>query len=195
MLLGLSGRKQSGKSTLAKYLWQKHDFHEMSWAEPLKEIIGRQLLGLTREQVYGSSKDKETVDAFWGKSPRHLLQVIGTDCFRKQVDPDFWVKICLRNIDELHRNQFARAATRPEKSVVFSDCRFPNELKAIESRGGVNIRVVREDWGVVDNHESETALDDYPFTEIITAKSGDVESLKLQLDLILSRYNYKKNAI
>lgn len=186
MLISLSGRKQSGKSTLAKYLQTHHKFMELSWAEPLKEIIGRKLLGLTFEQVYGSNRDKETVDPFWGKSPRELLQIIGTECFRKQVDPDFWVKIGSKRVQQIRQDEFPQ-----EARLVFSDTRFPNEVRAVESLMGINIRVVREDLPATDEHESETALDDYPFKEIISAKSGQIDSLKLQLDLILSRYGLK----
>src|SRR5262245_32458617 len=138
MLISFSGKKQSGKSTLTKYLQTQYRFQELSWAEPLKEIIGRKLLGLTFEQVYGSSRDKETVDPFWGKSPRELLQLIGTECFRKQIDPDFWVKIGEKKIHQIRRDEFPQ-----EAKLVFSDTRFPNEVMAIERLMGINIRVIR----------------------------------------------------
>lgn len=177
LLVGLSGKKQSGKSTLAKYLEEKHAFFEYGWADPLKQIIGMDLMGLTVDQVYGSNKDKETIDAFWGKSPRQLLQIIGTECFRKQVDPDFWVKVGVRQFTNFR-----------DRNIVVPDCRFPNEIEAIKNEGGIVIRVVREDWTVKDEHESETALDNYDFEHIVTAKTGEIESLQLQTELILSKY-------
>lgn len=177
LLVGLSGKKQSGKSTIARYLGEKHAFFEYGWADPLKQVIGIELMGLTVDQVYGSNKDKETVDTFWGKSPRHLLQIIGTECFRKQVDPDFWVKVGIKHF-----------TTFKDRNIVIPDCRFPNEVEAIKKLGGVVIRVVREDWTVKDEHESETALDNYNFEHVVTAKTGELESLQLQTELILSNY-------
>lgn len=177
LLVGLSGKKQSGKSTLARYLEEKHAFFEYGWADPLKQIIGMDLMGLTADQVYGSNKDKETVDPFWNKSPRHLLQIIGTECFRKQVDPDFWVKVGVRQFNNFR-----------DRNIVVPDCRFPNEIEAIQKEGGIVIRVVREDWTVKDEHESETALDSYDFEHIVTAKTGEIDSLQLQVELILSKY-------
>ena len=127
MIIGLAGKKQNGKSTVADYLTVDHKFVEVSWAGPLKQIIGMGLLGLKEHQVYGTLEDKETVDEFWGKSPRELLQIIGTDCFRNLVDPEFWVKVGIRDINLMTNSGF---------DVVVSDCRFPNEIEAIKNLGG-----------------------------------------------------------
>jgi dephospho-CoA kinase len=37
ILIGLTGKKQSGKSTVADYLVQHFQFTELSFAKPLKE--------------------------------------------------------------------------------------------------------------------------------------------------------------
>ena len=63
---------------------------------------------------------------------------------------------------------------------VVTDVRFPSEADAIREHGGILIRVNR-DTGYVDNHPSETALDDYmDFDYIITNDNLDdtIEKVK-----------------
>ena len=67
---------------------------------------------------------------------------------------------------------------------IITDVRFPNEVEAIEKRGGFVIRVNRK-WNPcycghttvceclpMDEHESETALDDHSFEEVINNDSS-----------------------
>lgn len=177
LLIGLSGKKQSGKSTIANHLFEKYNFGEISWAGPLKEKIGIDLMGLTPEQVYGTEEQKTTADLFWGKSPRELLQIIGTDCFRNLVHPDFWVKVGERKIQERLNGGV---------DVSVSDCRFPNEIETIKKLGGIAVRVIRTDRENYDNHPSETALDNYNnWDYVIQAGSGDIDGLKYRIEQIV----------
>ena len=176
MLISLSGKKQSGKSTITNDLCQA-GWIEVSWAEPLKENIGAGLFGLSREQLYGSEQDKERVDPRWGMSARYILQLVGTDMFRKQICDDFWVKLGKRRIEH-----FLTVG-----SVVVSDTRFPNELEAVQSLGGHTVNVVRIGQINVDPHPSETALDTATFDHIISAESGALT------DLIEQMHEYIKN--
>jgi hypothetical protein len=178
LLFGLSGKKQSGKSTVAIYLKEKYNFLEVSWADPLKQIVGKKLLGLTEFQVNGPMEKKEAIDPFWGKSPRELLQIIGTDCFRDQVHPDFWVKIGMRKIQQHLEDGY---------SVVVTDCRFPNELSAIKNLAGHSVRISRPDQVNKDRHPSELALDSFEHDYNISAESGDIDGLKFQIKQVLEK--------
>ena len=51
-IIGLCGKKQSGKSTVTNFLKNSYGFYEISFAYPLKEIIGRELFGLNDDQLY-----------------------------------------------------------------------------------------------------------------------------------------------
>ena len=87
ILIGLVGKKNSGKTTVADYLAEKYSFTKISIADPLKQMIVKAGLA-SYEEVYKT------------KPPyvRELLQKIGTDIFRKQVDDNFWVKKCIVRI-------------------------------------------------------------------------------------------------
>jgi hypothetical protein len=65
-------------------------------------------------------------------SPRLALQVIGTDALRNNFHQDLWF-LTLRN--RIYKN--------PDKNVVISDVRFPNEIKFIQDQGGTLIKVNR----------------------------------------------------
>lgn len=183
-VLGLSGKKHSGKSTVAKHLVEKHGFYEMSWADPLKMHIGMSIMGFTFDQVYGERK--EVVDEYWGDTPRAFLQKIGTDLFRDQLDTDFWVKAGKRHIAKLQEGG--------HNKIVVSDCRFPNEVEAITQMGGRSIRVTRENYHVPDFHASETALDGFKFDGVISAESGNVEMLLVRAEQMLEWFRIKYDA-
>jgi len=196
MILGLSGKKQAGKSIVAKQLVEKHGFTEIIYAEPLKELIGKQLLGLTHGQLYGDA-EKDLKDPLWKRTPRQLIQLIGTECFRAIVDADFWVKIAFKKIDKLHKQGV--------KDFVITDCRFPNEIEAVEYfEHGHTVRIIRNNYGFpnFDFHPSEIALDHWKFDYTIIAESGDIAGLQLRIDQIVEilrradlRERGKNNAI
>ena len=75
MIISLSGKKRAGKSITASHLVSK-GWVEVSWAYPLKEIIGRELFGLSTNQMYGTAKDKESLIEEWGMSARQILQIV-----------------------------------------------------------------------------------------------------------------------
>jgi hypothetical protein len=64
-------------------------------------------------------------------TPRWVLQYWGTEVCRKSFHDDIWIAA----LENKLRNS--------EDDVVISDCRFPNEIKAIRKAGGMVIRVVR----------------------------------------------------
>jgi len=177
MIISLSGKKRSGKSSVATYLTKKYGFVEVSWAAPLKEIIGRQLFGLTTEQLYGTEAEREAIDLRWGMSPREILQKVGTDLFRVYFMDDFWVRIGVERI----KNEVANG-----HNVVISDTRFPNELKAAEELGSKTIRMKRPDMVSADYHDSETSLDDASFEYDISATTGHLNNVYLVIDSIVS---------
>ena len=178
MIIGLAGKKQSGKSSVATYLIETHGFVDYSWAFPIKEIIGKQIFGLTDEQMYGPESIKEKTLKEWGMSPRKILQLIGTDMFRRLIREDMWVYLGLKNITKLQAAGY---------NIVIPDCRFPNELKAVKDLGGEVGRVIRIGQESEDAHESETALDLYEDWDVeFSAVLGDLPGLYFQADCYLA---------
>lgn len=151
MIIGVSGKRGSGKDTLSNYLVER-GFKKVSFAAPLKAHV-RHFFGWTEEHTDG--KLKEVIDPRWGVSPRQAMIAVGQ--FYRQFDPLFWVKLAFSNI--------------PENAVI-SDVRFINEADYIKSQGGIIARLERrKDLNIYGPDEildiSETQLDNYAFNEVL----------------------------
>jgi len=146
-----------------------------SFASALKEITVS-LFGLKYEQVYGTEAHKTQVlphirwenmpgivtdekkwDAvknkkieglsYHKKGPmtvRDFLQYLGTDVMRRIYEP-IWVQAC---IEDIRREEPLLA--------VIDDCRFINEIEAIQAEGGKVVGLSRSPFE--DSHASEQAI-------------------------------------
>jgi dephospho-CoA kinase len=146
MIVGLIGKKGHGKDTFADYLVKEYGFVKLSFAEPLKRVC-KELFLLTDRQLY-DCHEKEKVDERWGKSPRQLMQIIGTDILRKYYDEDIWVNLLLKNMEQ-----------NLNKNIVICDIRHPNELDAVmsfqKSQDVKIYRIERDNYTISDSHITE----------------------------------------
>ena len=122
-----------------------------SFADPLKQDVCINVLGLTYNQCYGSDKYKnEFVDCLWPNTnnrmtAREVMQYIGTDIFRA-IKKDVWTSAI---ISKINKDQSSLA--------IITDCRFPNEVECIKENNGYAIRLTRSPYE--SEHISETVLD------------------------------------
>jgi hypothetical protein len=140
MIIGICGFIGSGKDTVADYLVNFHEFRRESFASTLKDAVAA-VFGWDRMLLEGRTKEarewREQRDEWWSNrlgqdiTPRWVLQYWGTEVCRKGFHDDVWIA----SLENKLRNS--------RDDVVISDCRFPNEIKAIKSAGGKVIRVTR----------------------------------------------------
>jgi len=141
MIIGVCGFIGSGKDTIADYLVNLHHFRRESFANTLKDAVA-QVFGWDRTMLEGRTKQarewREQVDPWWSQrlgiphlTPRFILQQWGTEVCRKNFHDDIWIA----SLENKLRNS--------KDDVVISDCRFPNEIRAIKQAGGIVVRVVR----------------------------------------------------
>ena len=156
MLIGILGRKSSGKDTTADYMCLNYNFEKLILAQPLKDAC-KLLFNFSDEQLYGNLK--ETIDPNWGTSPRIVLQYLGTDIFRRDInkiipniDGNFWVNLIASKYTEMKNNN-------KNAFAVISDVRFQNEIDKIHEQGGVVIKIIRSSLSNTDIHESEKNID------------------------------------
>lgn len=120
-----------------------------NFADILKKDICINILGLTKEQCYGpDDKKNELTNIVWDNkqlSARDVMQVVGTDIFRK-LDPNVWVRATISKIIK----------DNPDLAII-TDCRFPNEVQAIKEAGGKVLRLTRDPYS--SEHISEKILD------------------------------------
>jgi len=145
MIIGLAGRKGSGKSSVAKILENKFGYKTMSFATPLKDML--MAMGVTEDEIFNIDLKEKPIERFGGRSPRELLQLLGTEFARNMVCEDVWVKAL-------------EARIKPNDQIVIDDVRFPNEAEMIRDKGGKIIRVTRagQELGMVDTHSSEAGI-------------------------------------
>ena len=175
ILIGLIGKKRSGKDSIAAPLIDEYGYARVAFADPLKRaalkanpivgpaptdglgVIYRPLSEFVEELGWEVAKD--TVPGV-----RSFLQTLG-EAIRDE-DEGFWLRKGLVPID---------ARTTP---VVVTDCRFPNEADNIRARGGYIIRVIRPGLpSDGDTHTSETALDDYD-EDMTLVNDGTLDELQ-----------------
>jgi hypothetical protein len=161
-IIGFSGKKLAGKSTCAQFLRRNQTelfgdavVYVYSFAGPLRQIIS-DLFNIPFDDLM--NKKDELSPILWGDLPRELdrgegfltnrelMQVFGTDIIRS-ICADAWVNATMSRI----------RMDNPDLAII-DDVRYPNELVAIQDRGGVVIKLLRGD--VTDTHISENALND-----------------------------------
>lgn len=150
-IIAFAGRKQSGKTTCSEFVAKFYSGAKIyNFADPLKQEICMNILGLSYNQCYGEDIDKNTpTQLVWEDkqlTAREVMQFVGTDIFRKMKN-DVWASATIKRINN----------DNPELAII-ADCRFPNEVQAIKDAGGVVIKLSRNPHN--SNHASETALDE-----------------------------------
>jgi len=140
MIIGVCGFIGTGKDTIADYLVNIHQFRRESFANTLKDAVAA-VFQWDRELLEGRTKHsrawREQRDEWWSTrlgrdiTPRWVLQYWGTEVFRQGFHDDIWIA------------SLENKLRKTTDDIVVSDCRFPNEIKAIKQAGGKVIRVVR----------------------------------------------------
>lgn len=172
-VIGIAGRKGSGKDTAAEVLlWQ--GFENVKFAGALKGMIRAFLSyigedAVTTERLVEGDLKEVPQPFFGGKSTRQVMQTLGTEWGRNLVWEDLWT-----NTFALRCLQFPL--------VVCTDMRFPNEVSQMKDLGGVTIRIERPDLKQTghDDHPSETLIDTLSVDRVII-NDGNINDLHNKL--------------
>lgn len=186
----------AGKSTVAGYLWEKHDFVEMCFADRLKRAC-RDLFGMTEEQLWGPSEAR-SIPTPSGIVPRKALQLLGTELGRV-LDPDVWVKSLIDDLGPVLLGVADYDPTlgivgtqQPVPGVVVSDVRFKNEFDALKELGAKMVLIRRTVSYDIEpsNHQSEVDLG--PFSAHFDGfihNNGEFKDLHRSIDSVLQLFN------
>jgi len=211
MIIGINGKIGSGKDTIGsiiQYLvankklpknMQYSSLEELdngsepfsNWkikkfAEKLKTIASL-LTGIPVKNFEDQEFKKTDLDKEWSyaypdeyydngepvmvcMSVRQLLQKLGTDALRDNLHENVWVNALMADYNK-------------DSNWIVTDCRFPNEAKIIEEKGGILLRVERSTCNL-GTHPSETALDNFPFEHVIF-NNGSMDDLRNEVKKFL----------
>lgn len=184
MILGIAGKAQSGKDTVAEYIVKKYKFVKYSFADPIKEGC-KKFFGFTDEQCWGKLKD--VTDPHWQVTPRKILQIMGTEVFQyfmphkvpelKTVGRYFWVHLFIKWYKE-----------NEDKNVIIPDVRFLHEIESIRRLEGKVVRVSRSNIPSVGKHASEMELDNYKSYDTIIVNNGTITELNKEITRKMAKW-------
>lgn len=178
MIIGTLGKKGHGKDTVADYIVKKYGYEKCAFADPIKEI-SKILFSFTDEQLH--SDLKETIDDDWGTSPRIVMQYIGTDIFRKDIQKilpniggHFWVKSMEKRLKNTTTN------------TIISDVRFQNEADCVKQLNGIVFKIERPSKDNSDKHISEIGIDSIKDYDFHIINDGSLKELYNKVDAIMA---------
>lgn len=144
----ISGCKRCGKDTVANRLMERiPNSAKFCFADPLREICS---IAFGFSPTHYGDDLKEVKVEEWNMSPRDALIKVGTELFRKQVDPDIWVKSTINRIKQ-----------SSAQYIFITDARFHNELQMVKDAfpNHKTFLIIRPDVipqnGIVGAHETE----------------------------------------
>lgn len=180
LLIGLSGKAGSGKSTVGDYLAGAHGYAQFAFAGALKEVV-QTAFHFTDEQM---AFKKEAVDPRCGKSPRWCLQHFGSAF--QEVWPKVWIyNLCFEILDF--------QAALGQHHIVVTDVRFRDEAEALKKMGAVLVRIERDkDHSLeacatgIEGHISEMDLDGWEGWDYRIANDGSMADLAADVENMLT---------
>ncbi|MDD1133605.1 deoxynucleotide monophosphate kinase [Pseudomonas shahriarae] len=149
ILIGLTGRARSGKTTAAEHLARTYLLEQYAFADPLRDGL-MAIFNLDPTDFEGDRKEQTL--GWLDCSPRQLMQSMGTEWARNTVHPDVWVKLAEQNLEYMTK------AMGAVLGFVVSDVRFENEADLIRRRGGTVIHILRPNALAVSPHISEAGI-------------------------------------
>lgn len=170
------------------WLEEQSEWEVKSFASKLKDIASH-LTGIDVEKFDDQEFKNTTLGREWwttndeGDQPmtvRDFLQILGTNAIRNVLHPNTWVNAVMADYHKF--NDIDDRTIYP--NWIITDTRFINEAKAIKDKGGIIIRVDRPGVKPMNNHASETELDNWKFDYKI-ANVSDLQSLMFTVENIL----------
>lgn len=154
LIVGISGKLGSGKTTVADILWSKcyNSFERFNFGDVLKKEAS-EIYEYDLSWNYSTEGKNKIINHSLlprkNMTVREVLQWHGTD-FRRSQDEDYWVR---RMEDHFYGMN---------KSLIIDDVRFKNEANFVLKHNGPLFRIDVPDLDTGD-HRSETELDDFDF--------------------------------
>lgn len=179
IIIGMGGRKESGKDTVADFLVEEHGYTKYEMSSVLHDIFmvldpwvvvdiaEAEVSEFIRPGTYRYSTLCAVigyVEAKRFREVRRLLQVLGTDVGRNMISENIWVDVMRHKILNTTGN------------VVFTGVRYPNELMMLHGLGGTAVWVHRPGLPEGDKHSSETSLSQKDF-DLILDNTADLPHL------------------
>lgn len=157
---------EEGKQKLTRVRWPA----DIMPPESEDELIPKHHLWLAWTSYCEEFPDDPIDEEFM--TVRQVLQFVGTELFRNQLDPDVWL------------NSVFLKPWAEDDIVIIADARFPNEA-ALGRKNGLLISVERNTGLLSDGHKSENALGRYADYHYTVDNNSSFNELRTELNTIL----------
>lgn len=191
MIIGITGKKRSGKDTTGEYLVDVRGFTKLSFAKPLKDVVSKYLGANSVDE-----SDREDIQDFrmWDSGVIAAAKQLGlpqdkllyktlevfepfstlrTDSFTeyrmtyRQVLQLFGTDVCRALQDDIWVSYTINKILKDtSKNYVITDTRFDNEAIALKEIGGRIVQVNRRGF-VGDSHKSEKGVSPHLIDKVI----------------------------
>lgn len=209
----------SGAEDELKFFWYDEPWLIKKFAGKLKEIASL-MTGIPVEKFEDQDFKKTDLSAEWDikgmpTTVRTFLQRLGTEAIRENLHDNAWVNALFADYKPVIKS-YSEEATGSDGGYynkvhhveewptwIITDMRFPNEAKVIKDRGGILIRVNRDEtvtgnftinrhgWRCkAAGHPSEISLDDWDFDYVID-NNGSLNDLFLKVEDIFEEIHRK----
>ena len=171
LIIGIAGKKRSGKDTAAKFLADSYGFTQVSFAKPIKQHLYILNPWVKSNDGFTTIRYQAIIDSIGEdrakeeyREIRRLQQVYGTEVIRDEFGSNAWIDLAFKRIEE-----------KKLEKVVISDVRFPNEVTAILQKPfSYLIKIKSDRVKSLDKHASEQDLPDDYFNVLID-NNGTIE--------------------
>jgi hypothetical protein len=208
MIIALSGKKKSGKDTIANFLVKDQGFTKLSFATPLKDLLIK-VFRIDPDSLYNEDKKdkeldyyitidyshlddireiiseewgvkityemRENIEEFFGKeikTPRQLMQVVGTDIIRNEIDDEIFINLLIEKTKTI------------QTPIVIADVRLENERNKLLELGAI-LGLVKRDFNRIDEdeHISENDLGDEDEYDLVIENNIDITQLRSEINM------------
>jgi hypothetical protein len=170
-IIGIAGPARSGKDTTASLIAGLVGGYHYSFADPIRAML-KAGLRIDMSQPYWQEHKESPIAAFGGKSPRQMMQWLGTEWGRNLIDQDIWITLAKQTL------------LNSGAGMIVADVRFENEAQMIREMNGLLIHLRRAAAPPVHGHASEMGV---AITEddVVIHNDGTLEDLQARLRSVL----------
>ena len=166
-IIALAGPARSGKDTAAALLVTLTGGYRYAFADPIRAML-KVGLDIDMSLPYWVQHKESPIPAFGGKSPRQMMQWLGSEWGRDLICPNLWLTLAKQEL------------ARRGPGMIVSDARFANEAKWGRAMGGLIIHLQRSSAPPVHAHQSELALTRED-NDVVLENNGTLEELQAKL--------------
>lgn len=171
-IVGIHGKASTGKDTVADQLVREFGAVKESFAAPLYKGLSV-MLDIPLADLTNRATKEVPID-WLDRSPRFMLQTLGTEWGRDLVGWDVWVRALRRRCEQIEA-VWEDNGYLP-RAWVISDVRFEDEAAFVREHGTL-IHLIRDDAPPVNGHVSELGVEFRADVDVVLENNGSLDDL------------------